>query len=279
MVKSNNSLSNPTMINRIITAVLGVPLVIIVILLGNPLLSLFVAILALLGIIEFNGLARKRNLESSYLLSIPWTLAFVLVTYLITQSVIGTEYLIFTFLTGLIISLIWLIIGKHKKNPYLAWSYSIIGPIYIGLFLSYIILTRDLAQGSEWVLVMIIGVFSTDTFAFFAGKTFGKHKLAPTISPGKTMEGSLLGFLAAPITVMLASFILNLNLEIWQSIFLGILIGIFSQIGDLIESYLKRLSNVKDSGHLIPGHGGILDRIDSIVLNTMIVYYFAIWVT
>ena len=192
---------------------------------------------------------------------------------------IGTEYLIFTFLTGLIISLIWLIIGKHKKNPYLAWSYSIIGPIYIGLFLSYIILTRDLAQGSEWVLVMIIGVFSTDTFAFFAGKTFGKHKLAPTISPGKTMEGSLLGFLAAPITVMLASFILNLNLEIWQSIFLGILIGIFSQIGDLIESYLKRLSNVKDSGHLIPGHGGILDRIDSIVLNTMIVYYFAIWVT
>ncbi len=267
------------MINRIITAVLGIPLVITIILLGNPLLSLFVLILSLLGIIEFNRLARKRNLESFQLLSILWTLAFVLVTYLITERVIGDEYLIYTLITGLTISLIWLIISKHKNNHYLAWGYSIIGPIYVGLLLSYIILTRNLTQGSEWVLVMIIGVFSTDTFAFFAGKTFGKHKLAPTISPGKTVEGSLVGLLAAPIGVMLASFILNLNLEIWQSIFLGVLIGILAQIGDLIESYLKRLSNVKDSGHWVPGHGGILDRIDSIVLNTMIVYYFAIWVT
>jgi phosphatidate cytidylyltransferase len=126
---------------------------------------------------------------------------------------------------------------------------------------------------------MIIGVFSTDTFAFLAGKTFGKHKLAPIISPGKTIEGSLVGLLAGIITVMLASFILKLNLDIWQSLLLGFLIGIFSQIGDLIESLLKRLSKVKNSGHLLPGHGGILDRIDSIVLNAIIVYYFAIWVT
>ena len=126
---------------------------------------------------------------------------------------------------------------------------------------------------------MIIGVFSTDTFAFLAGKKFGKHKLAPIISPGKTVEGSLVGLLAAITTIMLASFMLKLNFEIWQSIFLGILIGVFAQTGDLIESLLKRLSKVKDSGHLLPGHGGILDRIDSIVLNTVIVYYFAIWVT
>ena len=85
--------------------------------------------------------------------------------------------------------------------------------------------------------------------------------------------------MAAITTIMLASFMLKLNFEIWQSIFLGILIGIFAQTGDLIESFLKRLSKVKDSGHLLPGHGGVLDRIDSIVLNTMIVYYFAIWVT
>ena len=267
------------MINRIVTATLGVPLVITITLLGDPWLSLFVVILAVLGIIEFNGLARKRGLECFHLLSLPWTVAFILVGYLITKDVISDIYLIYTFTIGFGISLIWLIIGKNKKNQYLAWSYSIIGPIYVGWFLSYITLIRDLPQGAEWILVMLIGVFSTDTFAFLAGKKFGKHKLAPTISPGKTIEGSLVGFFAAITTIMLASFMLKLNFEIWQSIFLGILIGIFAQTGDLIESLLKRLSKVKDSGHLLPGHGGVLDRIDSIVLNTVIVYYFAIWVT
>jgi len=267
------------MVNRIITAILGIPFIILITILGDPWVSLFVVILALLGIIEFNGLAHERDLKPYHLLSLPWTLTFILVSYLIADGVIGNIYLIYTFTTGLAISVGWLIITKNKKAKYLTWSYSIIGPIYLGLFLSYIILTRNLLQGTEWVLVMIIGVFSTDTFAFLAGKTFGKHKLAPIISPGKTIEGSLVGLLAGIITVMLASFILKLNLDIWQSLLLGFLIGIFSQIGDLIESLLKRLSKVKNSGHLLPGHGGILDRIDSIVLNAIIVYYFAIWVT
>ena len=95
------------MINRIVTATLGVPLVIVITLLGDPWLSLFVVILAVLGIIEFNGLARKRDLKCSHLLSVPWTMAFILVSYLITKDVISDIYLIYTFAIGLGISLIW----------------------------------------------------------------------------------------------------------------------------------------------------------------------------
>ena len=121
--------------------------------------------------------------------------------------------------------------------------------------------------------------FGSDTAAFFIGKAWGKHRLAPNISPGKTWEGVIAGLLGAIIVSLLFTIPtpLHLNLRYWQAIILGLLVSIFGQAGDLVESLLKRNMGVKDSGKLLPGHGGFLDRMDSIVFASVVVYYFVIF--
>lgn len=136
---------------------------------------------------------------------------------------------------------------------------------------------RGLEQGLEWTLVVLIGVMATDTAAYFAGRAFGKTPLAPKISPAKTWEGAAAGFLAAMLATGMATLMLDLRVIIWEALILGALIGSLSQLGDLAESRIKRRAGVKDSGWLIPGHGGMLDRIDSIVFTLPAVYYFVIW--
>ena len=132
-------------------------------------------------------------------------------------------------------------------------------------------------NGLEWFLVVILGTFTTDTGAFLTGKALGKRLLAPDISPNKTVEGAIGGFLTGATAVVLLAYSLDLNISILESIVLGAMIGISAQMGDLIESKLKRAAGVKDAGHIIPGHGGILDRVDSIVLVIVVVYHFFVW--
>ncbi len=125
-----------------------------------------------------------------------------------------------------------------------------------------------------WVLVALIGVWSFDSAAFFAGRFFGRHKLAPRISPGKTWEG-VLGGLVLSILVSLLITAGPLGVPWYLGVLLGILIGIAAVLGDLAESLMKRQTHVKDSGQIMPGHGGILDRIDSMLFVLIVVYLFA----
>ncbi len=119
--------------------------------------------------------------------------------------------------------------------------------------------------------------FATDTAAFFVGRSIGKRKLAPKISPSKTWEGAVGGMLGAVAAALAAKYAMGLDVSAAVAGALGVLMGVWGQIGDLSESKLKRLTGVKDSGWIIPGHGGVLDRLDSIVFNLVLVYYFVIW--
>ena len=148
--------------------------------------------------------------------------------------------------------------------------------VYPGALLAHAPLLRGVDQGLEWVVFLLVVTFSTDTGAFFVGKAIGKRPLAPTVSPGKTWEGAIGGFLAAVLAALVAAWALEIDVSVPVIVALGALMGVVGQAGDLFESKLKRLAGVKESGRLLPGHGGVLDRLDSIVFNLALVYYFVI---
>jgi phosphatidate cytidylyltransferase len=148
--------------------------------------------------------------------------------------------------------------------------------------LSYWLNLRGLADGRNWVYLAMLTTFANDTSAFFIGRAKGKHKLAPTISAAKTWEGAIGGLICAILAAIVIAMVLNLispfTFKYWQIILLGFLVSLFAQLGDLVESLLKRNTGVKESGNLLPGHGGILDRFDSLIFVGAVVYYYVIWV-
>ena len=165
----------------------------------------------------------------------------------------------------------------------MSWAWTLAGILYMGWMLGYYVALREVDQGKGWVIFVFLSTFACDTAAFFIGSAWGRRPLAPTISPGKTWEGAIGGFLAALAAALILYTLLDvaglsLPISSAQTILLGCFIGLLAQLGDLLESLLKRRAGVKDSGSLIPGHGGILDRIDSLVFTGVIVYYYVIWV-
>ena len=171
-----------------------------------------------------------------------------------------------------------LVIQQDPRFPIPADSMFFAIPFYVGAPMMYALVLRGADQGFEWMLLTLLTVFATDTAAFFGGRTFGKTPLAPNVSPNKTREGAVIGMFAAVITCVVGATYLKLDAIMWQTLILGVIIGLSAQLGDLMESRMKRKAGVKDSGFLIPGHGGILDRFDSIVFTMPAVYYFVVWV-
>lgn len=161
------------------------------------------------------------------------------------------------------IALIWLTFApaRHRPAVALACGVPVLVPAFIALA-RVLLAARGFARGPEMVLWMLLLVFASDIGAFFAGRTWGRHKLAPRVSPGKTWEGAL-GGLAAAALVALAG-VLHFGLPIAAGVGFGCAVGVFSIVGDLTESMFKRAAGLKDSGGLLPGHGGVLDRIDSV---------------
>ncbi|GAE91590.1 phosphatidate cytidylyltransferase [Gracilibacillus boraciitolerans JCM 21714] len=142
-------------------------------------------------------------------------------------------------------------------------GFLILAAIYVGLGFYYFIQTREVENGLVYIFYAILVILSTDTGAYFFGRTFGKHKLWPQISPNKTVEGALGGIVVACIVAVIFQYFYNVHDSLLLVIVVTIIASIFAQIGDLVESAIKRHYNVKDSGKLLPGHGGILDRFDS----------------
>ena len=150
--------------------------------------------------------------------------------------------------------------------------------IYLGLSLYYALQIRFLEDGGrEWTLLLLLVVFATDTAAYLVGRAIGRTPLAPRISPNKTREGAVAGLAGAVVASVLGNSLLGLGAIIWEAAALGLIIGLLGQLGDLAESRMKRKADVKDSGWLIPGHGGILDRLDSIVYVLPATHLFIIW--
>lgn len=175
-----------------------------------------------------------------------------------------------------IVAFMWVLF--RGRQPYIAnVATTLLGMVYCGWFPLHLLFLRNLEckqfhDGLAFVVIMFMTILLTDTGCYYIGKNFGKHKLAPVISPNKTIEGAIGGIVFGIIGAMVIG--LYIGLEWYLAFFAGLLCTIFAQIGDLCESLIKRDAGVKDSGDLLPGHGGFLDRCDSYILTIPVMYYY-----
>ncbi len=257
---------------RVLSALVAIPILLIVIWFGDPWYSLVVAGCAVWGALEFYRLAPGPQVRPLVLFGVLGTTLFVL------NARADGAYTAPLVSAVVLFSLIWLLFRFQVEGAFSNWLWTLGGMLYVGWLLSYFVLLRDLDEGREWVLLALFSIFAVDTCAFFVGRAWGRHKLAPAISPGKSWEGAVAGLGGGLAASVVLALILRLPMTWWQAIFLGLVVSVFAQLGDLSESLLKRSAGVKDAGKLIPGHGGILDRLDSIVFAIVVVYYYATWV-
>ncbi|HEX4993899.1 MAG TPA: phosphatidate cytidylyltransferase [Methylomirabilota bacterium] len=152
---------------------------------------------------------------------------------------------------------------------------TLLGVCYVNWLLGYTFWLRDLDAGREWVLLLVSVTWLGETAAYLVGSRLGRHKLAPSISPRKTVEGALAQLVMSVLAALgaRATFFPALSLE--GAVVVGLLLGVVGQAGDLLESAIKRSVGTKDTGRLIPGHGGMLDRVDSLLINTPVLFYYA----
>jgi phosphatidate cytidylyltransferase len=271
---------------RIITALWGIPLIIVAVWFDTPIvwLTILVAVCGGLGVFEFYRLSGVLKKIPLAVFGVIFTVIFIVYPHINYSFQLPPASLV---LTGVVIlSLIMLVFLPKEKGLFIHWATMAAGILYIGWILSFLTLLRlepgtatFPEAGRNFVFLALFATFGSDTAAYFTGKALGKHKLAPQISPGKTWEGTVAGIIGGVIICLLFTLDtpLQLPLNYWQAVLLGVLVSIFGQMGDLVESLLKRNYGVKDSGSLMPGHGGIMDRIDSIMFAGVVVYlYYAL---
>ncbi len=263
---------------RVLVALAGIPALLGAIWVGFPALTIVVGAAALIGLWEFHRMAKAWNAVPFLPYSLLWTVLFVAHAQLAADHGNFSLYLI---AGGLAPLLIFTLIRRNRptfKNS----LHTAIGPLYVGFLLSHALLLREGAAGLEdghgWLLYALLITFAADTGAFFVGKLLGRRKMAPTVSPGKTWEGFAGGLAAAAGASVGLTALLDLPMSIPSQIALGLLLAIVAALGDLAESCMKRRANLKDSGVIIPGHGGILDRIDSLLLTLPVTFYAAAYI-
>ena len=269
--------------HRVITAAVGVPLIILAIWFGDPWITIFIAAAALAGTYEFYRMTDFDRREPLLYLGLLWTLALVLSPYYR-----DSDLLPMVVTAAILISLGCLLFRPSRQKAFNQWAWTVAGALYVGWMLSYWLELRGLEDGRNWVYLAMLTTFANDTGAYFVGRARGKHKMAPAISPAKTREGAMGGLVGAVVgAVVIATVLKLISAELgdpfafryWQIIVLGFVVGLVAQLGDLVESLLKRQMGVKESGNLLPGHGGVLDRFDSLIFVGAVVYYYVLWVT
>ena len=270
--------------SRIASAAVGLPALALLIWVGSPWFSLLVAVAAAIGALELCHMASQQGRHPMAHVASMWAVALVVGAHFVASDSSDQAALPAIAVTlaiagiGALASLVWLVWRSRHGVGLIDWALTAGATLYIGGLLSYAPLIRGLDQGREWVFLAVSITFVADTSAFVAGRSFGKRLLAPKVSPGKTWEGAagaVVGAVAAGVALTVA---FDLDTTLAQALALGALMGGVGQLGDLAESRMKRAAGVKDSGWLVPGHGGLLDRLDSIVFNLALVYYFVIWV-
>lgn len=248
---------------RFISAMFMVPLLILLVLRGVP-LYIGGVILMSIGLHEFYTAFENKGYKPIKELGYLYTIIIFIGNYLKW----GTEGYSFGFFIVFILSILYVL---AQKRDVMDVSLTISGIMYICLCFNYIIMTVDnIAAGHLYVYLIFIIAFSTDIFAYLVGKQFGKHKLIPKVSPNKTVEGSLGGIAASVVFSVL--FGIAFNLQIGVLVFVALIGSVVAQLGDLIASSIKRYVGIKDFGKIIPGHGGVLDRFDSVLLVSPYVY-------
>ncbi len=262
-------------VKRWITGIIAAPLLIAIILYGSFLLfSMVIALLIAGGVFEYNSMVFKGKYW--------WekTEGLVIAFLIPLSAYLGGLQLMFATVTFsfIVVFLLFLLRAKDGLAELASLTRVVFGFMYIPLLISYIILLRCSENGVTWVFFVIIAAFAGDISAFYAGKSLGKTKLIPVISAGKTVEGAIGSIVGTVLVCLLFKVLFFHDLSIVHAIILGFMGSIVGQLGDLCESALKRTSMVKDSGFFLPGHGGILDRLDSLIFMIPFIYYYNVLV-
>ena len=258
---------------RIITAIIAMALFLPILIYGNiPFLVLIYA-MATIGLYE---LIKMKKLP---LMTISSVLAFILVWIMLIPDRYSNFFEMIKYEKidiVIIIAFLLLVVTVISKNAFTFddAAFLLLSSLYIGVAFYYFFATRDANNGLVTILFVLITIWVTDSGAYFVGRSLGKRKLWPEISPHKTVEGFLGGVGSALIVATLFSLLSDIDYNISKLIIMALLISIFGQLGDLVQSAYKRHYGVKDSGNILPGHGGILDRFDSLIFILPILHFF-----
>lgn len=259
---------------RIISAVVLLPLLIYFVVSGGLWLKAGIGVLGLLGMYEFYQAFSKENIGLHII-----GYAFAVFYMIFIEQVINGDNYFNIFVSLFLVVLLVYTVVRHDRTNALEGMTGFFGFFYAFFLLSHIYLIREYTYGKLFIWLVFIAAFGCDTGAYFAGITLGKHKLIPSLSPKKTIEGSIGGIITATLLALLYGVFIRryYALEGVNILLLCGLTGFFgsflAQIGDLAASAMKRLTGIKDFGKLIPGHGGVLDRFDSVILTAPAVYY------
>lgn len=260
---------------RVAVAVVGIPFILYMLMLGGWGIAVLIALISLGMTLEYYRLLKQKTIFVYFypliLISVAGPVLFVLERGILFVTILYILTIIYFFLKFL---------QNQEGEPLPNLAFSILGLIYLNGFPLMLLPLREISpeseQGFYLVLAWIIAIWVCDTFAYFGGTLFGKHKLAPTISPNKSVEGFVFGLIGSLVVAFLAKNIVpyDISLAAWMG--MGGIAGIFGQLGDLVESRFKRLIGVKDTSAILPGHGGFMDRFDSIIFTAplMVLYWF-----
>jgi phosphatidate cytidylyltransferase len=266
---------------RTISTLIAIPIVAVLVWLGDPWITILAVIWGLGGILEFYRIVKNAKGVAP----LNYIGCFLIFLFIIRPGVSKyinfdhSEILALLLTASVILPLIVLLFRKGKENAFANWAWTVAGVLYIGWLLSYNVELRNISDfGMGWVFLALLGTFASDISAYLVGRNFGRHKMAPYISPNKTWEGAVGGLAGSIIICTAVAFLFKLPLSYLEAILLGILVSVLGQFGDLVKSLFKRNMIVKDSGNVLPGHGGFLDRMDSVAFAGVTVYYFVLFV-
>lgn len=280
------------MLTRILVGIVAIPIVVGIIGLGGWFFAGAVIIVTTIALLEFYRLAASKHAEANIAVGVAWSLCMQ-GSIAIMCSVHGLEPLTWLmasigFLAGGLLLTLTAELWRNRENALLNTAVTAFGVMYISGFMSALILLRgtDSATfesitwfsepGAFLVLTIFVSVWACDTVAYFVGVKFGKHKLFPRVSPKKTWEGAAGGFVGAVAAFTLMATYYMPQMPLVHAIACGVIVGVMGQVGDLAESLLKRDASVKDTSQILPGHGGLLDRFDSILFVAPLILIYLI---
>jgi phosphatidate cytidylyltransferase len=262
---------------RVSSALIAIPLALLVVILGRAYLAATLLVFGIMAVREFYDLAQFSGYGPLEQVGILGVIAFVAFGYLGMQQTVG---IVVTCIV--ILSLTWQTLAFGGQNSIANSAITLLGSVYVGLPMAGALMLRYTGgeqAGFGYLLMAILTVWATDTGAYYGGKALGKRRLAPRVSPNKTCEGAIIGLACGVATGVVvrwlgAALMWWPHLGLGHSLVLAVITSLSGQMGDLAESAFKRSAEVKDSGVFMPGHGGVLDRLDSLLLAIPLVYYY-----
>ncbi len=256
---------------RIIVSVIFIPLILTIVYQGSYAFLLLVTAIGLTAYFEYVRMAKQKEANAHRVIGFSGVLAIITNGYFHY-----TELEVIIILTVSALMLVELF--RNKGSAIYNIGSTMLGIFYIGVFLSTLVEIREMfsiyEQGAFVIYSIFASIWICDSAAYFGGLSFGKHRLFERVSPKKSWEGAIFGFVFAITTMLLARYLLLDFLSWSDALFIGAIVGILGQTGDLVESLLKRDAGVKDSSQIIPGHGGIFDRFDSLIAVSPVIYIY-----